>query len=165
MDRVSKTIVPYFTRSLSAIEPYLDRNHEQRADPEVGKTTIFKLMAPVDGHMIHGNNNGMDTFLDIVVPFGIVCYIKNYWAGERKAFNSLQILPAGKQYSLVLTIPKKEERAKIRRGDELGALWFVNSDVEMKKFVNPGINSTKINERIYYCILKVKNRLWLSIRD
>lgn len=138
METVNKAIVPFFSRSLTSLDPILDKTHEERSRGDGNLTTIYKLLAPIDGHMIHGNTNGMDTFLDVVIPFGIVCYIKNYWGGERKLFNSVNILPAGKQYAIVLPIPKKEERLKIKRGDELGALWFINREVDLKKFNNPG---------------------------
>ena len=127
-------IIPYYIRDSSAIMPVFDEISS--SDHEF----FYKVFSPIDGGSITQNNQAMDTYLDLVIPNGVICHVQHNFFNKGEHVRSNQFgspLVSGKQYSLTFVMPKKFDRKNLKRGDEIGKLVFYNK-IKFQLFIGQG---------------------------
>ena len=129
--------VPYCLQAESGFSP--------KYFSETDGKFIFHLFSPCNGESLGKNISHWPTFTDIIIPFGVICYLKaihfeengSYVRDERMERGLIR-LTDGKQWRIIFDIPQQMNRNVIKRGEVIGSLIF-EANVDLIRYFPSGM--------------------------
>lgn len=120
---VDLTEVPYISYSKKAFLP--------KYFSQYNKTFVYDLFSPINGSEIKRGENYLCVDLELIIPIGVLCYLKAIHFEENGQYNKDERLDRGlvkmvdgQNHALTFKIPKLMSTLHLRRGDKIGSLIF-----------------------------------------
>ena len=147
---VDMTEVPYISFSKKAFLP--------KYYTEYKTNFVYDLFSPINGNEITRGENYICLHLELVIPIGVMCYLKalhfennGEYIKDERLDKGIVRLYDGQNHALNLKIPKKMSTLNLKRGEKLGSIIFDRA-VVFKPFhiISKFENSIAINQKMIY---------------
>ena len=120
------TVVPYFTYGRKAFIPKLFK--------QFNTTFVYSLFSPINGSEIKRGDNFISLQLELVIPIGVLCFLKalhfekdgKYVKDEQLDMGIVKLID-GQNHLINFDIPNDMPTSDLKRGDKIGSIIFDRS--------------------------------------